>query len=315
MMALLYILYVVLLAVGCVALGVRCCVMALAARRRDREAELVRRTTHLLAMALLDGGCDEVQLPLHRVVGRRRLLAELTAELMTALYGFDPAPMGRVLARYGVAEWLFAHLRHSRRETRARYLRLLADLPPTKEAATEAARYRRDRSREVRFCALLVQLATTPSQALRLIGEFEHPFTAVEVAEVLLLLRRGLLPIAYHPLLNASSSNLRRIGLALVGQFGIEEAESQLLQQLDAEADAAWTERTICVLVAMRRPMRQRRLAACLRGLDATARRRVLRFMAREEYGSEQVRRLVASADYAYYERLVGSYKSSLLCG
>lgn len=315
MMDTFYILYTLLLAVGSAVVGLRCLTTGMAQRRRNCEERLVRRTAHLLTVALLDGGCDTLQLPLDRVVGRQRLLAEVAAEVITSLYGVDPAPLGTVLARYGVEEWLLRSVRHSRGCRRARYLRLMADLPLSKRTQDAVERYRHDAAREVRFCALLVQLAATPSQVLRLIAAFEYPLTAVEVAEVLHLLRRGVLPIAYQPLLEAAAPNLRRIGLALVAQFGIEEAEPQLLQQLAAGCDEEWAERTIAVLAVMRRPLRRRLFQTCLAAMEPASRRRLLRLMAREEYTAEQIRMLFGEPDLPYYERLVGSYKRSLVCG
>ena len=38
------------------------------------------------------------------------------------------------------------------------------------------------------------------------------------------MLRRGLLPIAYEPLVGSPNRNLRMVGLGIVRQFGIEEA-------------------------------------------------------------------------------------------
>ena len=68
----------------------------------------------------------------------------------------------------------------------------------------------------------MTRLAFDPTMALRLVGEFARPFTVYEVSEVMATLRRGVLPVAYEPLLDSSDRNLRIVGLNIVRQFGIE---------------------------------------------------------------------------------------------
>ena len=75
---------------------------------------------------------------------------------------------------------------------------------------------------------------STPSRtsqmprALRLMAEYPEPFSACEVGEIMAVLRRGMLPIAYEPLIGSPSRNLRIVGLNIVRQFGIEEAQGYI---------------------------------------------------------------------------------------
>lgn len=54
------------------------------------------------------------------------------------------------------------------------------------------------------------------------------------------VLRRGMLPIAYEPLIGSPSRNLRIVGLNIVRQFGIEEAERLLLRIVSGDEDLNW---------------------------------------------------------------------------
>lgn len=286
----------------------------LAHRRRTGEEQWMRRASGLLTVALLDGAEQPFRLPLDRMVAPRRRLAELIATVLGSTYGLDPAPAQRLMARWHLDQWLLRRVRRSRGLRRAHYLKLMADLPLSPETAARVVRYADDPSRAVRFMTLLVRLAASPAQALRLLAAFADPFTPIEVAEILALLRRGLLPIAYRPLLLSPHDNLRRIGLALVGQFGIEEAEPHLLDLL-ADREARLAERSLYVLALLHRPLRRRAVTGFVRCMDLAERRRLLRFLAHEEYSLDQVRALFRSAELPYYERIVGSYKRSLVCG
>ena len=108
-------------------------------------------------------------------------------------------------------------------------------LPAGDGIGAEAARYMRSRNRYVRFYALMTQLAAEPATSLRRMAEYDYPFSACEVSEIMAMLRRGLLPIAYEPLVGSPNRNLRMVGLGIVRQFGIEEAERLLLAMVARE--------------------------------------------------------------------------------
>ncbi len=159
----------------------------------------------------------------------------------------------------------------------------------------------------------MTRLAFDPTMALRLVGEFARPFTVYEVSEVMATLRRGVLPVAYEPLLDSSDRNLRIVGLNIVRQFGIEEAERQLLgivrngpQELAREA--------VYTLCALHRPLARREVADFVRGMNAADRKALLRSMAREGYSARAVGALSPEPERAYYRSLVDSYKCRIVC-
>lgn len=311
MIRLLYISYAVVVGAAALLLAVRLCAAALGRRRRPRERLLCRYAVRQIVSAQLAEAPPPVRLPLRRVVGRRSRLCELLSELTAATYGLDAAPVRQLVRSYGLERWLLRRIRFSRGCRRARYLKWLADLPVGAATARAAARYLKDPCREVRFCALLVQIVADPQRVLRTIAAFDPPLTEGETAEVLHLLRRGLLPIAYRPLLESENPNLCRLGLAIVERFGIEEAEPTLLR-IVAEGDAARSAAALRALVAMHRPLRRREVTACVRRMTAVERRTLLRLLAREGYAAPSVRHLCTADELPRYEELVGTYKCRL---
>ncbi len=312
MMRILYILYTAAICTAVVPLAAVVLDRLLQRRRRSRDRQLCGCSIRQIVAAQLSDRAAEVPLPLGRAVGRRRLLAELLSELVSATYGLDTAPVRRIVERYGLDRWLLRRIRFSRGCRRARYLKWLADLPVGGPARDAAERYLADPCREVRFCALLVRIVAAPEEALRAIAGFGAALTDGEVAEVRHLRRRGLLPIAYRPLVEASDANLRRLGLAIVGQFGVEEAEPELLH-IVASDEAALSAAALRVLASMHRPMRRREVIARVRRMVPAERHALLRLLAREEYAPRSVRVLLDAAEQPYYESLVGSYKRQLV--
>lgn len=308
-----YVIYsAVAAAVTCLLLGMLCAATLRERRRRGRDAVLRTKYLHILMLWLTAPSATPPLFPHLRRPGARLLLAEAVAGVVAVTYGLDPAPLRRVVARYGIDSWLMCRARRRSGYRRARCLALLSRLPVDGGVADASARFIRSRNRYVRFYALAVRLAADPATALRRMGEYPQPFCAAEVAEIMALLRRGMLPVAYGPLLSSPHGNLRRVGLCIVRQFGIEEAEAQLLRIVaEDESDELGIE-ALYTLCSMRRPLGRGEVAQRIARLDPARRRALLRHMAFEGYTPGALRRLFDPAEHPYYETLVRSYKRSL---
>lgn len=282
-------------------------------RRRAGYRSLLRqRYLHIVMLALCAERPAVPRFPLLQRPGSRLLLAETIAGLNAMTYGLPAGVLSAITARYRLDEWLLRRARFAQGYRRARYLALLSDLPARESVARYAARYGRSRNRYVRFYALMIALTAEPSAALHRMADCAWSFSAAEVAEITAALRRGLLPIAYRPLVASPSPNLRRVGLSIVRQFGIEEAGTQLLDLLDrCEIPDAQTDilRTLC---ALRRPLLCREVRGSLGRMQPAERRRLMRYMARSSYAPGLLRRLFDREECAYYETIVQSHKRCL---
>lgn len=304
-----------LLVVGCIWVLVNYLDTLFRSRRRYRQSLLMRRSVSDLVYALVGESSDRVSLPVERAACHHRLLAELVARLSESVYGAHPVPLARLLCRSGTDQALLRAVRRSRGCRRASLLMLLAKLPPLECVSREAAYYLNDPSREVRFAALMVALVGDPSRVFRHIAEFGEALTMGEVGEILHLLRRGLLPVAYRPLVTSENSNLRRLGLAVVRHFSIEEAEEELLLMVDEVWDRELALVALYALCALHRPLHRRAVVACVHRMNREQRGELMRHMAREGYSLQQVRMLLDGHQRRCYAQLVESYKRSLVCG
>ena len=243
---------------------------------------------------------------------RKQALADLLARVTSAGYGLYYSRMRDLVEQNEVDLWLLRCARRTRGYRRAYYLKRLSELPHRRACTLLAERYLRDGCREVRFCALLVQLSADAEHLLQWMKIYDTPFTDTETAEVLHLLRCGVLPIAYRPLLESPSENLCRVGLALVAQFDITEAEP-LVRRLVMRVDDALAHRALYVLAGLHQSLARKGVRERVRAMSPMTRRRLLRYLAAEAYAPVQVRRLCDVEEMAYYERLSDSYKCSLV--
>lgn len=241
------------------------------------------------------------------------LLTRTLARLAATTCGLDPAPLRRIVAGYGLERRLMRRIRRSGGYRRAELLLLLAALPGDRRRADRVARYEDSRSRAVRFATLVVQLAADPARALGRLAAYRSPLTAGEVAEVVALLRRGALPVAWEELLDAPEANLRRLGLAVVRQFGIDEAEPALHRLLARETEPALALDALQLLCELQCPLEEGVVRRRIAELGPADRRSLARTMVREGYAASSIAGLCGDAVADGCEQLVLTYKSSLV--
>lgn len=150
----------------------------------------------------------------------------------------------------------------------------------------------------------MMRVVSDPSQALKTMAGYREPFTGFEVAEIMAMLRRGLFPVAYGPLLESPVRNLRVIGLNIVRQFGIEEAERALLRMVGNDPVSELCHEAIYTLASMHLPITRREIVRRVWSMDRGERKALCRRLA------VRVTRLQPSAVSSTTTRRVTSIRS-----
>lgn len=287
----------------------------LVAQRRERQWVVPMGRKYLtVTMQWLAGG--GVGFPMYPMIAQRRgrrLLAAVIARI-AATTCVDNETLRRVVKVYGLDELLIRMIGRSRGIRRAQLLQALAGLPTEEGMAAKLERYVRSGRREVRFYALLAQLAAEPTATLRRLGDYPDRLTAFELSEVIGLLRRGRLPIAHEPLLNAAQENLQLLGMMIVRQFGIVEAAPRL-RTLAAEATSERCgAEALYALASLHRPLTGAAVQGRFGRMTAAERKRLLRFIAREGYAATALRELFSEEEMPYFRSLTDTYKRTIVC-
>ncbi len=312
-MNLLYLIYICIAGVFCGVMVVMLMSDHLQRRRSSHNRVLREHYLRILLPALVAGDTQPMRFPMLRRAGARGELAEVVAGLCRVTCDADRELLRGVVKQEGLDRWLLRRVERRHGFRRAAALAQLALLPLDAAELGRVARYACARNRQVRFYALLVRLTADPSTALRRIADFGDLFSDCEVAEVMSVLRRGALPIACEPLLESPDRNLRRIGLAIVRQFGVEEAEPFLLRMVAQEPEAVLGSEALYTLCSLHRPLVRQEVLLRLSMMNLTARKAMLRYMATEGYAVVTLERLFGDCERAYCESLVHSYKRSLV--
>lgn len=280
--------------------------------RRERHEVLRNRYLHLLMLVLHTGTREIPRFPLLRRRGAWLLLTETLAGIVAATYGLDTAQLRRIVTVHNLEKKLLRRIRLSRGYRRARHISLLASLPIDTSTTTRLARYSQSRNRAVKFQVLLSRMATQPAMTLRLIEEYEAPLSGCEMAEIMVLLRRGILPIAYEPVLRSPSPNLRRIGMGIVKQFSIEEAAHILRELAAGDPEPELSREALYTLCAMHCPLKGRQIHTGIGRLSVLQRRALMRYMVHESYSPDLLGELFGAAGHSYAEALAQTHKRTL---
>ena len=189
----------------------------------SQHEQYIRQITVWLA----EEGCAEFEIRA-RNASERMALAEAIYTVVSHTYGCDTSCLRQIVEQSALDRFLLRRIRLSRGARRAHLLMLLSTIPLHRISLQRIMRYRRSTNAYVRISSLIVELAANPTMAIRTIEGVNYHLSPFDIARIMALLRRGVLPIAYEPLLCSDNHNLRMLGLAIVRAFGIEIAEKRL---------------------------------------------------------------------------------------
>ncbi len=292
---------------GCILVGIGLLLRWLGRRRRRRRRRLSMVYLRTL-LALCSGRWRPCGFPFIGRRGARMALVEAIAGLRSITYGCDAAVLRSVVRNYGLEALLLRRLCRPFADRR-RLLALLASLPLSARTAALLEPYACSRDRDVRFYALAARMAADPGRAVTLLREFPDPLTPFECAELMTLVRRGLLPLPCETLLQAPEENLRRMGLRIVRHFGIEEATGLVL---GLTSDRRVSREALEVLCDLHGPLPSG-IERSGQALSGETRRSLLRRAAYEGYALRGIEYLLCGEERLAFERLSATYKSAAL--
>ena len=271
-------------------------------RLRDTYIKQIVQFLHSEQSALLCAGS----------VRSRLALAEAIYVVVSHTYGNDVEQLRTIVEQNKLVGLLLRRTKRSHGAKRAHILMLLSTIPITDEVASKIERYTHSRDKDVRMSALTAILAAKPSAAIQTIASLEFDLSPFDTTRIIALLRRGLLPIAYEPLLASANRNLRILGLAIVRSFGIEIAEKRLHKIITTEEDISVINETIYTLASMGRPLGHTKIRERLAAMPARKRKELCRHLTVEGYSLSAVQSLFTERESIYAESLINSYKRAL---
>ena len=243
---------------------------------------------------------------------KRIALAEAIHIVVSHTYGCDTEPLRDIVEQNNLDYFLLRRTCHTRGAQRAHLLMLMSTLPLHRISMQQISRYSHSIDADIRISTLILKLAVNPTLAIRTIAGLEYTLSPFDIARIMALLRRGVLPIAYEPLLNDNNRNLRMLGLAIVRTFGIEIAEKRLHHIIASERCQAIVCEAIYTLASLGRPLHHAGIRQRLEEMSQGERHRLCRHLSVEGYSLHTVKNLFTKNESLYAETLINSYKRAL---
>ena len=247
-----------------------------------------------------------------RGLRQRMALAEAIYIVVSHTYGIDTDKLKQVTQINRLERFLSRAITFSRGIRRSHLLLLMSCLPASEEASDKLLHNINSRNSLVRTNALLATLALKPSHAIKTIASLDFELQHTDIARIIALLRRGLLPIAYEPLLESHNRNLRMLGIAIVRAFGINIAEKQLCHIIYTENDNEIATEALYTLATLGRTLSRTRIRERLATMPPSQRKDLCRHITTEGYSLQTMRSLFSIEESCHAEKLINSHKRKL---
>lgn len=277
---------------------------------RERVLLMQRYVTHIIN-ALLE----------HRDVtivvegrARRKLLLRAIYLVVSHSYATDFSLLRDAVERNHLDTLVLRRIRLSRGVRRAKWLLWASALPLPRRDVHSLRRYAHSGDKIVRTSALLAMLSAQPSRAMQIISTLHYSLSPFDIRRVVALLRRGVLPVAYEPLLLSHNTNLRRLGLAIVRSFGIDIAERHLQNIATSARNPMLVRETLYTLSSLGCPLGRAKIRRRIEALSPRERGELCRYLGVEGYSLSALRTLFSEQELSRTEPLISSYKRNLVC-
>lgn len=292
--------------------------LLLASWRRHRMAQRREALRHHYLTRIVAILRDDDAIAARHVEARgrshRTALAEALHTVACHTYGADTRLLRTIARRNRLDRFLMYRITMSAGYVRARYLALAAAVPALITQTSRLRRHTRSRNPYIRIYALTALLAATPSEAILTVAAYPHRLSPFDITQIIALLRRGLLPIAFGPLLTADNPNLRMLGLGIVRSFGIETACGRICRIAEQDPDPDVADEALHTLALLGDRIPAEHLYRRIASFDASRRKSLCRFFAAQGYSIKAIEALFSANECEHARRMIDSYKTNIVC-
>ncbi|MFR9504244.1 MAG: hypothetical protein SNH73_07350 [Rikenellaceae bacterium] len=240
--------------------------------------------------------------------------AELLSELSPIIYRFDPEPFERIAQSLHLSDFLLEAAHRSHGATRAYTLSLFAQIPFSGHHIDQISQFSHSKNRMTRLFALMATINADRKGILKHIASYPDEMTPFEIAQLVAALSQGSYSVAYQPMLASDNLNTLLLGVAIVHNFGIESAESELRELFASKRSFTLRREIIYTLASMQLPIATPAIAQFLKAIPQIERRRFLRHITTEGYSQSTIEYFTNNYDTPYFQALINSYKIKIGC-
>ena len=285
-------------------------ILALHARRKEQRLKQLSNS-YMQQIIAMQGGEGEVNA---RSTSERMALAQALHSIMSHTYSTPTENTKAIAHQNKLEELILNKLRHANNEEKARLLNILSSIPISTRATDIISKYLHSANRHIRIAAIIATIAASPTKAIRTIADLPFSLKPYDTSRIIALLRRGLLPIAYEPLLMSDNHNLLMLGIAITHNFGIDIADKHLHNIILRQPNRQIVREAIFTLATLGRPLGRHHIREQLAAMSPNIRRELCHHLSCEGYSLSALSVIFSESEILHAEPLINSYTRSLIC-
>ena len=283
-------------------------VQQIATRLRSRARS--RCIADIIRLLLLPDEPDEESVfALQRIYSRRTIIDAL-CYISAHIYGEEYIRIASIVEICAIEHKLLCSAKRKYGIRRDSKLAILAQIPVT-TSCFEDLEYFIDQ-RDSTYAVIAI-LASHPERAIRYCTRLRRELSHYEVAIIAEMLRIHGAPVAYTPLLQSENENLQLIGIYIVEQLAMVDAEP-LLQALLSSPNLAVATHALRTLCTIHGELPPRNISALMSRMTPSQRDSFLRHAIQSCYTPRSCSFLLNAEEQHYFTAKINSYKCRILC-
>ena len=164
----------------------------------------------------------------------------------------------------------------------------------------------------IRSCSLIALLCTSPEESIKTLLELDFELQPYDIARIISLVRRGVLPFAFERLLQSGNYNLKLLAISIVRHFNLDIYTKYIYSLLGNKEHPKLISEVIYTLTTMKHPLNSPLLRRHILAMPPSQRKALCRHLSAEGYSLQALRWLLPNNEMEYAERLITSHKRQL---
>ena len=245
---------------------------------------------------------------------RRERLALADAIYTTASHCYDHnQPITALIARENNLEkHLLRELRFATKYRRGLLWLQLSTISPSPHHTLRLRQELHNSDPHIRSCSLIALLCTSPEESIKTLLELDFELQPYDIARIISLVRRGILPFAFEGLLQSGNYNLKLLAISIVRHFNLDIYAKYIYPFLSSREHPKLVTEAIYTLTAMKHPLNSPLLRRHILAMPPSQRKALCRHLSAEGYSLQALRWLLPNNEMEYAERLITSHKRQL---
>ena len=279
---------------------------------QENHRRLRNRYLHLVSAAVLADSDSSATTFTATTRSERLALIDALYSIASHCYNHNHSITALIARENNLEKHLFRELRFATKYRRGLLWLQLATISPSHHHTLRLRQELHNSDPHFRSCSLIALLCTTPEESIKTLLELDFELQPYDIARIISLVRRGVLPFAFERLLQSGNYNLKLLAISIVRHFNLDIYAKYIYPFLSSREHPKLVTEAIYTLTTMKHPLNSPLLRRHILAMPPSQRKALCRHLSAEGYSLQALRWLLPNNEMEYAERLITSHKRQL---